>query len=177
MSMAKLARLMPEHLPLLIEPEIFADSDRHLAGELAFSEMPELLAQVNDKDAIARFELEFSRNDRGVVVVSGWINADLMLVCQRCLSPLQHNLHGPVSIGIVHNEEETGLLPDDLEPFMAESGKVSVLKLLEEELILSLPLSPLHEPSVCPATEKVEAHKAERENPFAILKNFRNGKT
>ena len=80
-------------------------------------------------------------------------------------------------IGIINDEDELEDLNEDLDPYQAEEGKISLLKLIEDEILLGLPLSPLHEEADCPATESFQEYTATKENPFAVLKTLKPNKS
>ena len=48
--------------------------------------------------------------------------------------------------------------------------------LIEDELLLGLPMSPLHEPEMCPAVNMTREHAPGRHSPFAVLKDLKSGK-
>jgi len=48
--------------------------------------------------------------------------------------------------------------------------------LLEEEILLALPIAPVHEREHCEGSRIVEKYRPERESPFAVLKNFNRKK-
>lgn len=136
------------------------------------------LAGMASKDMEeASYRLAFSRNDKGIITVTGEIKSELTVVCQRCLHDMVIPILSKVCIGIVNQESDLDALDEGLEPFQAEDGKISVLKLIEDEILLGLPLSPMHENVDCPATESLQEYTAEKQNPFAVLKSLKRGKT
>jgi uncharacterized protein len=67
------------------------------------------------------------------------------LVCQRCLQPLRLPLCSESRVGLVTSIEQADRLPADVEPVWVEGRKVDLGELVEEELLLALPLVPVHE--------------------------------
>lgn len=103
----------------------------------------------------------------------------LPLVCQRCLTPVDVPLeiHRPFRFAA---DEETAAAEDDEseEDVLALSRSFDLLELVEDELLMEVPVAPRHE--VCPVPVKMsvedaefEAAEAERENPFAVLGRLR----
>lgn len=77
--------------------------------------------------------------------------AAVHLVCQRCLQGFDHPLHAERSIRWVADEAEAERLDelsDDDVLALPAAGRVDLQQLVEDELILNLPLVPRHE--VCP---------------------------
>ena len=93
------------------------------------------------------------------------------LTCQRCMQPMQLPLETASRVVLVTSAEEAARLSEDLEPVLAEGGRISIGELVTEELLLLLPIVPLHEgdgdcPSLPASTAEtgIETHK-----PFARL--------
>ena len=123
--------------------------------------------------------LDFSRQEDGRRIIRGYISGSVVMDCQRCLEPVEIKLDCDISLGIVDDEEEAELLPDQLDPLVA--GEESQLyELLEDELILALPIVPVHEecdpPSADNAGEQEDIEVPERENPFAVLASLKKDK-
>jgi uncharacterized protein len=66
------------------------------------------------------------------------------LVCQRCLEPLEVGVQATTQVGLVAAEPDVSRVPEELEPVLAPEGRISVGELVEEELLLTLPIVPLH---------------------------------
>jgi uncharacterized protein len=79
----------------------------------------------------------------------------------------------------VQGSEQTQTLPDAYEPVEVDDhGEVDLFQLLEDEVILSLPIVALHADEDCAVKAehmsfgKIESEH-ERENPFAVLKELK----
>jgi uncharacterized protein len=104
------------------------------------------------------------------------VNADVVLTCQRCLGPMRRRLESESRL--VFAAEGSPELPDDHEAVGGDPRKQDLATLVEDELLLSLPLIAQHEvgetcvlpdDTVKPATE---AEPAEMRRPFAGLKDL-----
>jgi len=49
-----------------------------------------------------------------------------------------------VRVALLPSEADVARVPEDLEPMLAPGGRISVDELIEEELMLFLPIVPLH---------------------------------
>ena len=126
----------------------------------------------------------------GFIRVQGEVEADLALTCRRCLEPLSLHVQSEIQVGIVQDEDAAQRLPSALEPMLesrlyaARSGRregqgVRVLDLLEEELLLAMPMAPSHEGDCGGSSgEAIQVGKASTEkdqcaardpHPFAVL--------
>ncbi|MEJ0004179.1 MAG: YceD family protein [Pararobbsia sp.] len=115
------------------------------------------------------------------------IEAAPWLECQRCLTPYRQPLDVAATFQIVASEEEADAAPldDDEVDVIVGSRQFDLYELIEEELLLSLPLVPKH--AVCPSVhealvtgqagdiviersaEDEPPRRDEADNPFAAL--------
>lgn len=115
-----------------------------------------------------------------------WLHLDaaarLPLVCQRCLAPVDMPLSVHRSFRFVPDEATAAAEDDEAEEdLLALSRSFDLLELVEDELLMELPVAPMHD--VCPepvkmsaADEDFDAAGGERENPFAVLGRLKAGK-
>lgn len=98
------------------------------------------------------------------------------LQCQRCLQPMTQALVLDHAFRFVDGEDEAARLDEDGDDdVLAASRSFDLIELLEDELILALPLVPRHE--VCaqplPTGAADDGADAPAENPFAALAALR----
>lgn len=134
---------------------------------------------MHDSTGVVRFMLEFSHDsedDR--TFITGNIQAKVQLICQRCLGSMPYYVDSHVSLCTVMKDTELSCLPDDCEPLVTEDGPVDLQALIEDELILALPISAMHAENRCEATDimaELENDTMESDNrakPFADLKTL-----
>jgi uncharacterized protein len=95
--------------------------------------------------------------------------------CQRCLEPVPLDLHLQRSLRFVADEATAEALDADSEDdVLALPRSLDLRDLVEEELLLSLPIVPMHEscPQHLPTSTLDMAQQAEpavAKNPFAVL--------
>lgn len=101
-------------------------------------------------------------------------DAQVSLTCQRCLQPVQASLQVDRWIRLVRDEELAASLDAESDDdVLALGGRLDLLELVEDELLLELPLVPRHEqcptslPTVAASVEFDEP--VEKPNPFAVL--------
>ena len=100
------------------------------------------------------------------------------LECQRCLQPLNEALQVDRHLRFVAGEDEAARLDEESEDdVLALVARLDVFELLEDELMLALPLVPRH--ATCPQPLDAAAAVAlpltdeARPNPFAALAALR----
>jgi len=102
-------------------------------------------------------------------------DAVLSLTCQRCLAPVDVEVAVERSFRFVADENMAAAQDNESEEdVLALSRSFDVVELVEDELLMELPLAPHHE--VCPeqlklaaADEEFESASSARANPFAML--------
>jgi uncharacterized protein len=109
---------------------------------------------------------------QGLTVAELRLDGEAVLECQRCMRPLQLPLHVSSRIALIGAEADAARVPEDLEPVLARGGRISMDELITEELLLSLPIVPLHEGAASCAAQAAPAASAqagETHRPFARL--------
>ena len=101
------------------------------------------------------------------------------LTCQRCLGPMECTLRSHARVALLPTEDASAV-PEDLEPMWAPDGRIGIVDLVEEELMLALPIVPLHAPP-CTAERPSGADEPDMpaqtsQRPFAQLKELMKGK-
>jgi uncharacterized protein len=157
-------------LPQRIDPRRLADQGRSLQGDIPLSQMPRLRRSLLTAEGAAHVDLAFGIDGVGTPYVAGTVQARLRLTCQRCLRPLEISVQSRMSLGIVDSEAQAECLPECYEPLLLESRSIALAAMVEDDLILSLPIAPLHPRAVCDADVPAEmAVGPARDGPFAVL--------
>jgi uncharacterized protein len=100
------------------------------------------------------------------------INSRLPVICQRCLEEmlidLDLNFDYLLSDKAV-NELEGNLQDSDETDWLEINAEMDVRELVEDELLLAMPIAPAHEASC----SKLTMQSGEKPNPFAVLKSLK----
>ena len=164
-----------------IDPEAEANRDVSFRGALGSADLPRLREQLLGEGSSIDFEIHFHRDVDGRHVVTGALRGGLMLQCQRCLQPLRVPVDHAINLAMVRGIDEGDRLPSRYEPLLLGSRFIRPIELLEDEIILLVPLVPRHEEGECPlprpgcdtaAAEGAGADRAAR-YPFAGLADWR----
>jgi DUF177 domain-containing protein len=124
--------------------ERLAERGSVLKGEIELKRLARLREILLSDDGAVAASLTFRRREGGCLVADLAYEAALSLACQRCLEPLTHVAKAEVEIGIVENESMQACLPDGCEVFVLGDDRLLPSRLIEDELIVSLPLVPRH---------------------------------
>lgn len=165
-----------ERLPVQIDPVRLAETGRILEGQLPLSELTRLKDVLVDNRGTVAVRLEFGIDQEGIPYLKGQIRSRVTLACQRCLLPMEHEIDTEILLGIAESEEAVQLLPSHYEPLVVENGPLYLKDLIEDELLLSLPIVPMHPESECAVgerelkdTERGKTEEPERKSPFSVL--------
>ncbi len=169
------ARLMSRDFPDWVQVEKAAAARREFAGTVSLGRLERLVGMIADPgEAEIAFELRFAHDDQRQVRVEVHVTGQVPLVCQRTLSVFQHDLDSRSVVGIVGNEQDAGALPEDYEPLMVSDGRVELIRLIEEELLLGLPLVPVDPDSSRMGDD--DSSGADTHRPFAELANLKKAR-
>ncbi|MGQ0701216.1 MAG: YceD family protein [Panacagrimonas sp.] len=80
--------------------------------------------------------------------LEGKIGGQLKLICQVCLEPFSWSLDAPVALALAFNEDQEERLMADCEPLLVLDDRLMLHEIVEDEVLLALPLMPR-----CPACE------------------------
>ncbi|HEX4234919.1 MAG TPA: YceD family protein [Caldimonas sp.] len=174
--------------PRRLDVAAFAAAAGELAGEFPAEALPRLasatLAPAADLPRPGvRWRVDGERRPLpGAGVQASLLvtaSADVTLECQRCLQPMQVPLRAGRRIFFVDGEDAAEALDAENEDdVLALAPVLDLPALIEDELLLALPLVPRHE--VCPEPLPrglVDGDPAavSAENPFAVLAALKQG--
>jgi uncharacterized protein len=175
--------------PRRLDVHRFAEEGAELDAGDALRTFPRLLQEAvegeGEQRAVrwrARGEMLNPRHVQPEVWMHLQAEATLPLVCQRCLQVVDVPLEVNRSFRFVA-DEATAAAEDDAseEDLLALSRNFDLVELVEDELLMEVPLSPRHE--VCPEPVKMsvedegfEAAQADKVRPFAVLGKLKTGK-
>ncbi|MBL4647769.1 MAG: DUF177 domain-containing protein [Gammaproteobacteria bacterium] len=172
-------------LPKTLDPLHWALGQR-IAGCLSIAAMPRLSASLQDKFADVNVELLLTKDQQeGLYCLQGHLATVLSLVCQRCMETMSYSIAADFIMYLVANEEQAKRLPEEYvnkhDIFIHNNELIDTNNLVEDELILQLPLVVKHDDKNCnDQLSSEDSHvsfieKSEkRNNPFAILHTLKS---
>ena len=146
--------------------------NRTIEGNYPLVKLGRLSESLVSNEGNVAVKIEFGRS-AGFACLKAKVSAKLLVKCQRCLEPMETEVAGEFKFALVKSEEEFELLPEEFEPYLLAGEEQSIIDLVEDELLLSLPMVTVHENScsdfMTDQEKAIEAAK-EAEHPFAALK-------
>ena len=145
----------------------FARDGRVLKGTLAVEELDrlhDLLAEISGE---VSFQLTGYKGDSGEFMLHLEVSGVIPLACQRCLEAIPFDLDVDSLLELVPAGAELSQdeLEDDTRDFLPVERELDVVEVVEDEILLALPVAPRHEKCGLPGA----ADAGERINPFAKL--------
>jgi len=172
----------PQHLDV----KAFSTSQSALSGEVDLQGMPRLRADCAEDVAgkaewSVQGELRQARDGQAASWIHLQAKTKVPLTCQRCLKTVEQALEVDRSFRFV-NDEVTADAQDDEseEDLLVLSKDFDLLALVEDELLMALPLVPMHtscQSEHAPTSPDDSGANADaKPSPFAVLATMRLGK-
>lgn len=171
---------LPAELPETVNFVRQVELNRTIEGIYPISKLARLSEVLLSNEGYVTAKLEFTHSV-GIPSLRGKLSAKLLVECQRCLNPVEIEVSGRFKFALVNSEDEFELLPEEFEPYLLEGEEQSVIELIEDELLLSLPMVSIHDEDCSEYMTKqnreikaaIEAEK-QAEHPFAALKALKD---
>lgn len=138
---------MSSGLPEFGNPLLLAQSGKRFSGRLALSRFGRLagsLAKPLAREDAVDYSIELCRNEDGKPVIRGRVRGALPQVCQRCLETFRLPVDRAFNVVLITDPAEEKLLGDSENARLVPDGEMRLADLLEDEMILALPLVPRH---------------------------------
>lgn len=162
-------------LPTHIDPRKLALQGYHLEGEVSMDGLPRLATSVLRICGPVLASVQFGLDETKARIVRGSARALVEVICQRCLDPVQVNLDAEFALQIIKSEEQEKRVAKNYEPWIVAERIANLSQMLEDEILLALPLVNYHELGKCtgdtfqPKSDLVGKNSGSDSNPFEIL--------
>ncbi len=163
-------------IPVTIDPIRAAAKKLDYEGIICKSDFSRLADMVDGIENDIEVRVSFYKDLSGLHVFEGTARTSVVMTCQRCLESMTLSLDAKFK----YSSDETLLkqleLEDEFDCAELNSfGEVHLYDIIEDELILSLPLVAKHPEEVCPAAGRIgtaggdDIEQDEGNNPFRAL--------
>lgn len=178
-----------EFVPARLDVKAFAQAAGEMSGHDLLSKYERLMQEAQGPGAdlklqwSARGELRTTSGGQEQVWLHLVAQVTLPMICQRCLGLADIAVAVNRSFRFVDTEAAAEAQDEEAEEdVLALDRDFSLRDLIEDELLMELPIVPRHD--VCPAEVKLavadadfEAESAKKRNPFAVLAKLQGGKS
>jgi len=114
-------------------------------------------------------------------LIEGELTTKVDLTCQRCLESVDLDVTARVGLAVVRDQEGSRALSSRLDPLIVSETETSLYEIVEEELLLNIPLIHTHD-YPCIAAESLSVGSDSvpqgergdaRPNPFQVLEKLK----
>lgn len=163
---------MSVNVPESLDAWRMVTARKRFDGQVDLAQLPRLQGLLVDAEGQCTYALEFGRDEiLRVSYVELTLSTELPLTCQRSLQRYLHPVASVQRLGLIREEAEEAALPEGYEALLVpEDGQLRPLDLVEDELVLAVPLVP-----ASPGSEAVDreweatAEEVAKVSPFAAL--------
>lgn len=168
-------------IPITIDPVKAAQKRSDYYGVVPLVNLTRLTENLLSTQGDVTVNLACGTDPQGLTVLTGSAGCTVTVSCERCQEPMQLVLESsftytPIRAG---DTEAPELIPESYDVIEKdEHGEINLRQLVEDELILMLPLFPMHDEAACAVDSasmswgKIEP-ESEKPNPFAILQELK----
>ncbi|QSX31474.1 MULTISPECIES: 23S rRNA accumulation protein YceD [Shewanella] len=168
-------------IPVSIDPIRAASSRLDFQGVVPGKQLKRLNELCAGDCSDVTVSLECGVDLQGIVYLKGKAVTELTLICQRCMTLFTTEVTVDFCFSPCRTEAEIDELPDAYDPIECnEIGEIRLHQLIEDELILAVPLIPAHEDNDCSlgsqdmVVGEIDPAQEERPNPFAVLEKLKS---
>ncbi|MFS0827900.1 YceD family protein [Pseudomonas phoenicis] len=165
--------MLNDPIPPHVDPRKLADRGVTLQGSLPLADLERLCDPLSDDVGMVQAKFDFERDEQHTVVVHTALDVEVKMVCQRCLELVTLPIHSECTYAVVKEGANTQSLPKGYDVLELGEDPLDLQALIEEELLLALPIVPAHHPEECQqpagADEPEPKDEVSRSNPFSVL--------
>ena len=174
-----------QRLPVDVDPFKLVEQGRQFEGRMPLSDFPRLkdllyAGESTENDKLVIVNLEFTRNETGLAVIKGQIEAEMQMICNRCLDATALKVETQTEVVLVGSDAQAERLQDSFDIWLVEDQTLVLKDFIEDELLLAMPLVIVHDECE-PERKLIEAlpdeefsdEQEEKANPFAALKDLK----
>ena len=171
----------------IIDPRELARRDSTWSGSIALDRFSRLTDFLEDsvgelnRCSNVKIELRFSLDAERRCRLTGSVEFPARCQCHRCLKPVDLWLEVELNALLVFDEDEANSLSENYEVIQLTKGNTSLVDLIEDDLLLSIPKDVCKFGPSCenapttryPSTSLDEGKVAKLNNPFEILADLK----
>jgi uncharacterized protein len=166
---------MPGGASKLRDVRKLSDARAILELDIPLAELPGLPVELILGGGALHVQVQFGR-EQGFMVAQVAMRGELRLACQRCMGAMTWHVDVKSPVLLIESELEAEGAPTTWETYLAADGRLSIAALAAEELLLALPIVPLHadgnecegdKPAATPSASGIEQVTV---RPFADLR-------
>uniref|UniRef100_Q31HS0 Large ribosomal RNA subunit accumulation protein YceD n=1 Tax=Hydrogenovibrio crunogenus (strain DSM 25203 / XCL-2) TaxID=317025 RepID=Q31HS0_HYDCU len=176
-------RAMFDKLPDLIDPVYSAQHNKQFVARVNQARFPRLKEQLISAENDVEVNVQFYYHKQFKMhAFDLQLKTVFVLECQRSLKPFDYPVASSVTGVFVESAALAEDLPSEVEVYELSEEKISLIELIEDELLLNIPLAAINDQSEMAYDNQLEDEKTslevdeleKKENPFAVLQGLKN---
>jgi len=147
----------------------FARKGGTLSGEVPVAALHRVSGLLSSSDGKVHYELSGLINEAGKPMLHIKLEGRIRMTCQRCLGEMEYPLATDAELELVADESDLKPVEEETESVdtVVADKEMDVVSLVEEEILLEIPMSPKHPEGECSEAGQVPAQP--KSNPFSAL--------
>ncbi len=137
---------LPPFAPTVIDSLAFAQDGRASEGAVSLTDLPRLAGELLEQRGSLGVRLRGWRDEEGKHWLHLVVQGNVLVQCQRCLEGVDLPLGIDAVLQLIAPGEawpDDELIDDEADAIAADQA-LDVLSLIEDEVLLALPIAPLH---------------------------------
>jgi uncharacterized protein len=167
---------MPGGWSKLRDVSKLAETRAEFDFDVPVAQLPGIPSDVAASGGSVHARVQFGR-EQGFAVADIALRGAVEAVCQRCMQPMTLPVGADSRVAVVESDAGADAIPPGWDTYLAPEGRLDMAALVAEELLLALPIVPLHDEDACKAgaatarrEDREDEKREERTRPFADLR-------
>ena len=166
---------------IILDPIKAAKEGLEINKSFTFSNLSKLHHCIVDAsysfDLFAKFDYQNRKP-----LLDAKLLGQIRLICQRTLEPFEYVFNHDIKLGFITDDRFFKNFPSDYEPYVYQDNQINLIHLIEEEILLLIPLIPKKPLNDCQVEKNASYYgvlktgdekKQDKPNPFDALKELK----
>lgn len=119
------------------------------SGTVQLAQMERLGPLLAETQGELQVEIEAGKDGSGAGHLGGQVTGELVLLCQRGLHPFRWACSVDFDLLLVKSDAEEGRVLEDQDPYLVQDDRLPLRDIVEDEVMLALPMMPKCEDLAC----------------------------
>ena len=174
------APMSTEPLPTTLDVRKAAAREVTVEGTVSLPKLERLKGALASEEGTIQAVCAFGRDEENRSIVTVTVEAELEVACQRCLEKMPLSVTASNRLAIVGSDDLAKQLPGHLDPWVVEGEQGDLWSLVEDEVILEIPVVSYHDSEACKQLldayrQPPVAPEPDGDNPFKVLEQLKSG--
>ncbi|SFR52178.1 DUF177 domain-containing protein [Thiomicrospira sp. ALE5] len=166
-------------LPDLVDPLFYAEQRRQIKAKVPQFQCPRLLKAISEANGEILVEMDFFRQKQtGAPAFDLRLKTELKLRCQRSLQVFDLPVDVCIQGVFLPSMQLADELDADWEVYNLPDDKISLLPIIEDEVLLAIPMAPKLADEAMPWPDSLKSDEVDectdKPNPFSALAKLKS---